>query len=87
MKGLEFQCVLLAGVQAGTMPLMIGTADDASEEDRELQERCLLYVAATRARDELVITGFGEQCPLIAQIQRMQLCSESIGVRRLTHSP
>jgi len=61
MKGLEFSRVLLAGVQDGSMPLDITmTSDEVSREDHELQERCLLYVASTRARDELVITGFGK---------------------------
>jgi superfamily I DNA/RNA helicase len=64
MKGLEFSRVLLAGVQAGKMPLEAGDyADYASLEDHELRERCLLYVACTRARDELVITGFGTPSP------------------------
>ncbi len=61
MKGLEFSRVLLAGVQDGSMPLDITmTSDEVSREDHELQERCLLYVASTRARDELAITGFGK---------------------------
>ncbi len=66
LKGLEFARVILAGVQEGTMPLMTGAADDeVSLADRELQERCLLYVAATRARDALVITGFGKESPFL----------------------
>jgi superfamily I DNA/RNA helicase len=61
LKGLEFSRVLLAGVQEGTMPLKVGgdPADAEGRERQELQERCLLYVATTRARDELVICGFG----------------------------
>ena len=35
--------------------------------DHELQERCLLYVAMTRARDELVITGFGNPSPFLSK--------------------
>lgn len=66
MKGLEFPRVILAGTQKGKMPLAAGEyADHASLEDHELKERCLLYVAATRARDALVITGFGEPSPFL----------------------
>jgi len=61
MKGLEFAGVLLVGVQEGIVPLHIDSAGDAvSDAEHEWRERCLLYVAATRARDELVITGYGE---------------------------
>ena len=65
LKGLEFPVVLLAGIQKGQVPLDVAVdpfADEASRQDHDLQERCLLYVAATRARDELVVTGFGEKC-------------------------
>jgi len=60
MKGLEFSRVMLLGVQEGTVPLeRERAADEVSAEAYELQERCLFYVACTRARDELVIAGYG----------------------------
>jgi len=62
LKGLEFPCMLLAGVQDGVMPLRLpdeALPDAAAREDHKHGERCLLFVAATRARDELVITGSG----------------------------
>jgi superfamily I DNA/RNA helicase len=68
LKGLEFRRVLLAYVQDGEMPKRLppGTlADKASIEDHEKRERCLLYVAATRARDQLMITGYGRQSSLL----------------------
>ncbi len=66
LKGLEFPCILLAGVQRGEVPYELRDApDEAAREDHELQERCLFYVAASRARDELVVCGFGEPSPLL----------------------
>lgn len=62
MKGLEFPCVLLAAVHDKVVPLerpAISSDDEGLREAHELQERCLLYVAMTRARDHLTITGFG----------------------------
>lgn len=70
MKGLEFPRVIIAGLNARTMPLQYGAdfADDAGREDYEQGERCLLYVSATRARDELVVTGFGTRSPFVGMI-------------------
>ncbi|MEN9577763.1 MAG: hypothetical protein RJA70_772 [Pseudomonadota bacterium] len=60
IKGLEFPCVLIAGVAAGTMPYALKSyADETARQDRLDTEKRLLFVAATRARDELVVTGFG----------------------------
>ena len=69
MKGLEFKNVLLCGVQAGEVPLDLRNselADEVSAEDHEQRERCLFYVASTRARDELVLTGFGSPSVFIS---------------------
>ncbi|MGM0578737.1 MAG: UvrD-helicase domain-containing protein [Myxococcota bacterium] len=49
LKGLEFSCVLLAGGRPGQVPL--------AWPDHDVTERALMYVAATRARDELVVSG------------------------------
>ena len=73
MKGLEFSRVLLAGVQEGTMPLSsthTEAADAAGREDWELRERCLFYVAQSRARDELLVTGYGQPSPLLGAEDR-----------------
>lgn len=56
-KGTEFSKVLLAGVGAPT-PLeesRLAEMDDTERADAELRARSLVYVAATRARDELVV--------------------------------
>lgn len=67
LKGLEFSRVLLVGVQDGLVPLTLPTEwdDPESTHRHELQERCLLYVAMTRARDELVVVGYGSPSALL----------------------
>lgn len=61
LKGLEFRAIVLAGVHRGCVPIEIPQPDEASRQDHLLSERCLLYVAATRARDLLLVTGYGER--------------------------
>lgn len=61
-KGMEFERAIIIGAGADELPAMwqIKGLPEAEQEDVELRERSLLYVAATRARDELVITWTGE---------------------------
>lgn len=57
-KGMEFTHVVLARVSEGTLPAPYG-ARGLTDEDREQllrRERSLLYVASSRARDQLVVT-------------------------------
>lgn len=66
-KGLEFTHVILTGVDAATMPQqfrMRGLAE-AEKEDILQRERALLYVAASRARDALMVTVLGEPSDLL----------------------
>ena len=67
VKGLEFPCVLLASVQASEIARVDNKsfADAASKATYVEQERRILYVAATRARDELVVTGYGAATELL----------------------
>lgn len=60
-KGMEFQCVIVAGIGADQIPAQWALEGlPAAERDDALQrENSLLYVAATRARDELVLTRVG----------------------------
>lgn len=62
VKGLEFDHVVVAGVNEGIMPLPQAIqADNAHDQiKREIRERSLLYVAATRARRTVLITCTGE---------------------------
>lgn len=60
-KGLEFSRVLLPHLAADSMPAVYMLKDVPAEEleTERLKERSLLYVAASRARDELVVTWAG----------------------------
>ncbi|MEX2970927.1 UvrD-helicase domain-containing protein [Streptomyces sp. C184] len=63
-KGLEYRCLIIAGVSEGLVPRSAVDAwerTDRLRHRRELQRaRSLLFVAATRARDALTISWNGE---------------------------
>ena len=62
IKGLEFDRVIIAGVNDGTVPLEVEWSrsnDQVIQRESENQEKALLYVAATRAKKEVVVTSFG----------------------------
>ncbi len=68
-KGLEFTHVVLADVSASSLPqsfLLKGLAE-AEQEDTLQRERALLYVAASRARDLLVVSIIGASSPLLPE--------------------
>ena len=69
-KGLEFRKVLLVDVSKNAIPrpLRDQQYSDADRDDALLRERSLLYVAATRARDQLAISWSGEASPLITTL-------------------
>ncbi len=59
-KGLEFRVVVVMACDDEVIPLqqrMESVADDADLKDVYATERHLLYVACTRARDSLLVTG------------------------------
>ena len=60
VKGLEFPHVIIAGANDSVLPLEHKHADEAHQPDTEMRERCLLHVAASRARDTLVVSSHGE---------------------------
>lgn len=74
-KGLEFTHVILLGANAATMPQqfrMRGLAE-AEKEDILQRERALLYVAASRARDALMVTVLGEPSELLPPQERTRI--------------
>jgi hypothetical protein len=59
-KGLEFRAVAVMACDEGVLPLdarIEDAADDAEMDDIYETERRLLYVACTRARDRLMVSG------------------------------
>lgn len=66
-KGLEFNNVVLVGIDDRSLPLAWSLKGlGQHERDDEIQkERALLYVAASRARDALVITVPGQRSTLL----------------------
>ena len=62
-KGLEFARLAVVAVNADNLPNPAATTPAFEDPEQHaldvLRERCLLYVACTRARDELVVTSSG----------------------------
>lgn len=59
-KGLEFRAVAVMACDEGILPLderVADAADEAELDDIYETERRLLYVACTRAREHLLLTG------------------------------
>jgi superfamily I DNA/RNA helicase len=61
-KGLEFRKVILVGIEDDQVPSKQALRDLPADERADVtdRERFLLYVAATRARDELIVTWHGQ---------------------------
>jgi superfamily I DNA/RNA helicase len=68
-KGLEFARLAVVAANTDNLPLPMAitpvSADKAEHDLDVLRERCLLYVACTRARDELVVTSSGTPSQLL----------------------
>ena len=69
MKGLEFQAVAVIGVEPGLVPdpaAITPKDEDPLAHAQDLQrERCVLFVACTRARDHLYVSATGEPSPFL----------------------
>ncbi|MFI9173070.1 UvrD-helicase domain-containing protein [Streptomyces lincolnensis] len=71
-KGLEYQRMVIAGVQRGLVPRAsveaLRRTDPARYQAECKRARSLLFVAATRARDALTIVWHGEPSPLVGGV-------------------
>ena len=70
VKGLEFERVVMASMNEGLVPLsaaVVGKGDDAARESAETGERSLVYVAATRAKKDLLVLSYGSPSPFFGE--------------------
>jgi len=71
MKGLEFRCVAVAGTTAKAVPfareVTLADVDPTQHVFDMLRERCLLFVACTRAREALYVSWHGQASPFLPQ--------------------
>jgi superfamily I DNA/RNA helicase len=72
-KGLEFARLIVVGANADRIPLPFAVTplnEDEVQHQADIQrERCLLYVACTRARDQLIVTSHGAASALLPASQ------------------
>lgn len=68
VKGLEFQYVFVAAVNSRVIPLpsAINKTDAVSEAETMTSEKCLLYVALTRAQKGAYITSYGKKSEFLS---------------------
>lgn len=83
-KGLEFPVVFLYGIKQGLLPLKSGSGPADTEEERRL-----LYVAMTRAREELILTTSEAPSPFLDEIPAEVRRAEQVrvpgsGMKQLT---
>ena len=66
VKGLEFQYVFIVASNDGIVPLsnVVESADKITADENMTAEKCLLYVALTRAQKMAYITGYGRMSAL-----------------------
>jgi superfamily I DNA/RNA helicase len=71
VKGLEFDRVIIAGVNEGIVPYEAAEGDSSDpvvQIESEARERALLYVSATRAKKEVIVTCFGNACRFLGDL-------------------
>ena len=73
-KGLEFPAVIICGVNEGLVPL----ETEKRKADIE-EERRLLFVGMTRAKEELILTTSHEPSPFLSEIPPAYIISEQAG--------
>ena len=67
VKGLEFQYIFIVAANKRIIPLAsaIDHTDSVSEQETMTAEKCLLYVALTRAQKSAYVSGYGQMSELI----------------------
>ncbi|MEZ8694121.1 3'-5' exonuclease [Vibrio splendidus] len=66
IKGLEFQYVIIVGVNDGNVPFYRAKSDDIVEQRAlEFSERALFHVAATRAIKQLFVSSNTKKSPFL----------------------
>ena len=98
-KGLEFKAALVMACDDGVLPLQArleAVADETELDDVYETERHLLYVACTRARDRLMLSGVSPgseflqdlglsgRAPAASRRGRMETMVEPSGIEPLT---
>ncbi|WP_277371317.1 UvrD-helicase domain-containing protein [Rhodococcus rhodochrous] len=72
MKGLEFRCLAVGAATSKQLPApyaVTPVSEDEHSHERDLQrERSLLFVACTRAREQLLVTWHGEPSPFLTPL-------------------
>lgn len=73
MKGLEYRCLAVVGVNEHQVPApnaVTPITEDEPTHAQDLQrERCLLFVACTRAREQLTVTWHGAVSPFLSAVR------------------
>lgn len=74
VKGLEFSYIFIVSANNRIIPLAtaINRTDTVSERESLTAEKCLLYVALTRARQGAYITGYGKPSEFIVNNMNME---------------
>lgn len=72
LKGMEFRCVAITGAGRGQLPLGQAVTPEDDDPVRHAldiaQERCLLFVACTRARERLRVSWVGARSELLPSV-------------------
>jgi len=71
IKGLEFERMFIVGVNRGVIPIMRYSRnedDQIAKHEHLLRERALLYVAATRAKQKVMVSCYGEISQFLAYL-------------------
>lgn len=69
VKGLEFQYIFVVAANKRTIPLQsaIDHTDEVSEQETMTAEKCLLYVALTRAQKGAYVSAYGQMSEFLSQ--------------------